>query len=453
MVRNNPLAGGALNTITTNVVGSGLTVQPQVDGEYLGLGEQQVIDLQALFERHWSAYSESQFCTLDGDQSFVESQDLALRSCLERGDVFAMLPTRAPSRNYPYSLRIQLVEADRVCNPDFQRDTATRIAGIDRDGDGMAITYHVANQFPSAYSSRSAIKWTSIPAVGSATGRRNVLHLYTKLRPGQSRGIPYLSTVIEPLRQLSSYTDNELMASVVSSMFTVFVKSETGSGLGPMAPTAETGGSDSDEDYKLGNGAILDLLPNESVEIANPMRPNALFDPFVLAVLRQIGARLELPFEILIKHYTSSYSAARAAMLDAWKFFSSRRTWIARRYCQPIYEAFVDELVATGRVQAPGYYADPMIRAAYTGSLWVGPPRGQIDPVKENQADGYAEDRGWKTAAQNTSERGGDWEQNRKQRMREVAQSAEWKTQQGAPMTTPASPTPSQQNRRVEYVG
>src|SRR5690606_23671598 len=101
-----------------------------------------------------------------------------------------------------------------------------------------------------------------------------------------------------------------------SSMFSVFIKSEDPDGLAPMNDGGGGTSLNRDEnDFQLGPGAILDLLPYESVEIADPKRPNAAFDAFVMAVLRQIGVALEIPFELLIKHFTASYSAAQAAML------------------------------------------------------------------------------------------------------------------------------------------
>jgi capsid protein len=63
----------------------------------------------------------------------------------------------------------------------------------------------------------------------------------------------------------------------------------------------------------------------------NPARPNPEFDAFVMSILRQIGVGLEIPYEILIKHFTASYSASRAALETAWQFFRRRRTWLARR--------------------------------------------------------------------------------------------------------------------------
>jgi capsid protein len=226
-------------------------------------------------------------------------------------------------------------------------------------------------------------------------------------------------------------------------MFTVFVKSETGEGLSAMQPSAETGSLPSDEDYKLGNGAILDLTAGESIEIANPGRPNAGFDPFVTALCRQIGVALELPYEVFVKHFESSYSAARAALLEVWKFFRVRRDWLATSFCQPIYGALVDEAVATGRLVASGYFADPLIRRAWLEARWIGPPAGQIDPEAEIKAAETRIALGISTGSQTTAEMtGGDYESNVKQlgkekRLRDEA------GLEPVPAAKPAAPPPA----------
>lgn len=211
--------------------------------------------------------------------------------------------------------------------------------------------------------------------------------------------------MIETLKQLDRYTEAEIMAAVVSGMFTVFVKTESGAGLDDMLPGGSpTLSASNSKDFRLGNGAILDLLPNEDVTFADPKRPNTAFDPFVLAVLRQIGVALELPFEVLVKHFTASYSAAQAALLEAWKFFRARRAWLAKNFCQPVYGAVIAEAVARGLLPAPGFETDPMLRAAYLGAEWIGPPRGQIDQRKEADGNAIMVDRGWKTDAEVTAE-------------------------------------------------
>ena len=41
------------------------------------------------------------------------------------------------------------------------------------------------------------------------------------------------------------------------------------------------------------------------------------------------------------------------------------------------------EAVARGRIVAPGFLTDPLIRQAYLQSEWIGPSQGQLDPTKE----------------------------------------------------------------------
>ena len=73
-------------------------------------------------------------------------------------------------------------------------------------------------------------EWTARDAF-SPSGRRNVLHLYRKKRPGQTRGVPYLSGIIEIVKQLGEYTQAEVDAAVNAAFYTVFVTTPDGSGL------------------------------------------------------------------------------------------------------------------------------------------------------------------------------------------------------------------------------
>jgi lambda family phage portal protein len=283
-----------------------------------------------------------------------------------------------------------------------------------------------------------------------------MLHLFRKLRPAQRRGAPYLASVIEAFKQLDKYTEAEVMAAVVSAMFTVFVKTESGTGLGTLEPTAETGAKTSDKDIKLASGAIWDLAKGESIEVANPGRPNQAFDPFVNAILAQIGTALEIPFELLIKRFMSSYSAARAALLEAWKAFRTRRAWLAWNFCQPVYEAVITEAVARGRISAPGFFADPLIRQAWLGCEWTGPPPGQIDPEAEINAAKERVDLGVSTLQRETAEiSGADWEALHKQRAREkrmrVADGLEADASPGESPTPAAPPrdTPARRERTI----
>jgi lambda family phage portal protein len=383
MVRNTPLATGAIGTVVQNVVGTGLTLQAKPDWEAVGrnVSDEEADGWTAQVEREFRLWAEGTDCDLTRTQNFYGLQGLVFRSALESGDVFVLLPM-VDSRNNPYSLRVQVVEADRVESPTGLKEIGGNkvISGVEKDANGAPVAYHILRNHPGSTEGMKR-EFDRVPAFGEKTGRRRVLHIFERTRPGQTRGVPYLAPVIEPLKQLDKYTESELMAAVVASLLTVFVKSESGDGFAPPA-----GEQVSDAEVKLGTGTIVDLAPGEDITTVAPNRPNTAFDPFTQAVLRQIGVALGLPFEVLIKHFTASYSAARAALLEAWRFFRLRREFLAQTFCAPVYEAWLEEAIARGRVDAPGFFDDPAIRRAYLQAEWIGDSPGQIDPVKEVQA-------------------------------------------------------------------
>lgn len=428
LIRNNPLAVGAINTNCTNVVGTGISLHSRIDRDVLGMGEEEADAWESNVEREWRLFSETTECDISRTLNFSGIVKIALRSVLEKGDTFVNMPFIARSGLSPYELRLQLIEAERVCNKNNINDTPELIAGVEKTKDGAPKAYHVLNMHPGSYRLiQKQQEWQRIPVYGSNSGRKNILHIFDPLRPGQTRGIPYLSPVIESLYQLGRYTHSELMAAVLSSMMTFFLKSERGSSIDliPDINSNISGASDpalnyQTNDLELGYGTAVGLPVGTSIDTTTPGRPNQAFDPFFNAIVRQIAVGLELPFEVLIKHFTASYSASQAAMLDAYRTFTTRRKWLVDYLCMPVFEAFIEEAILKGRIYAPGFFVDPIIRQAYLKSQWTGPAKAHIDPLKEVEAAEKKIDIGLSTLQDETvALTGGDWEKNHKQSVKE----------------------------------
>lgn len=413
-----PLATGALKNMRTNVIGSGLRLNAQIDYEYLGMTLEEADQWETKVEREFSLWADSIHCDAQRMNNFYELQQLAFLSWLMSGDCFVLLPA-IPRINMPYDLRVQIIEADRVCNPTNKFFDQKIVNGVEIGEFGEVVAYHIAQNHPHSQT-LSKQEWVRIPKFGSKTGRPNILHLMESERPEQRRGVPILAPVIESLKQLARYTEAELMAAVVSGMYTVFITTNTSDErpFGEVIPEEERIDDHDDYSYELGNGAIVSLGENEQIQESNPGRPNVAFDGFVTAICRQIGSALEIPYELLLKHFTASYSASRAALLEAWKMFRMRRSWMASDFCQPIYEEFLAEAVAKGRIAAPGFFTDPLARKAYCTAEWNGPSQGQIDPLKEVNAAEKRVLNGFSTRARETVElTGGDFYKNHRQRV------------------------------------
>jgi len=385
LYRNNPLGSGAINTATTNVVGTSLKFHSQVNSKFLKIAPEKAEELESQIEHEFSTWCGN--CDVAKMVNFDTYQDLVFRNALSTGESIILF-LQQKEKNSDYGLRLQLVPSARLSNKDNLPDTNRMAGGIEKNGDGQPINYFIANQFPNTYyTNKASMKWQTVPAFNSKNGLKNIIHLFKIIYPGQNRGIPFLAPVVEKIKQIDRYVDAEIMAAVIQGMFTVFIESEVGEN-GIKAPGTDPNIGDisnsatGETELQMDYGAVLGLRPGEKPTFANPSRPNSQFEIFVTALTKQIGASLEIPFEVLMKSYNASYSASQASLLEAWRFFRSRRKWLSDYFCQEVFERWLYEAVAIGKIDAPGFFTSPAIRKAYSGAQWIGNPPGQIDPLK-----------------------------------------------------------------------
>jgi lambda family phage portal protein len=410
LTRNSPIAAGASNTATTNVVGTGMRLHSRIDANFLGITEEVSQQKQREMERIWRWIKDS--LDFEGDVSMMDLQQMAFRGVFESGDVLVV--RRRDSRPGDLiPLKVQLVEADRISNPNNTMDTTKITGGVEADARGVVRAYHVADRHPGQIFMDNAAntRWYRIVK----TGRNGIplsRLLFDKRRPGQRRGVPALAPVVEPLKQISRLTDYELTASVVSSLFTVFVKTETPQTGGlPSAPEGSEEIPSKTGDIFLNPGGVIDLLPGEDITTASPNRPNNAYDPFFRSIVQQIGMALEIPYEILMHVYGQSYSASRAALLDAWRFFRGRRTWLSENFLQMVYEWAMIDAVVAGHIDLPGFLVDDMKRRAWLGATWVGDAPGAINEKDAAQAAVVRVEGGFTTISEETAAMTGrDWD-------------------------------------------
>ena len=400
-----PIAAAALKRQRTNIIGAGLRLKATIDREVLGLTQEQAEEWQRHTQAEFALWAQrKQACDATGVNNFYGMQQLVALAYPMSGDVFALIKRAETSKLMPYSLRLHILEADRVRTPDTaQANTVSNnplltnlttaklkngnyiYDGVEVDKNGAVVAYHIANTYPREFGTETT-KFARVEAYGKETGLPNILHIMDTERPEQYRGVPYLAQVIEPMLQMRRYTEAEITAAIVQSFFTAFITSEKEAEdvLGN-----EVGGDGVPEasrdpnEYEMGAGTINLLEPGEGVSFASPTHPQTGFDAFMRSMCEQVGACLEIPADLLLMAFNSSYSASRAALLEAWKGFRMRREWIADDFCKPVYEIWLTEAVARGRISAPGFLTDPIIRQAYLGSEWIGPSQGQLDPTKE----------------------------------------------------------------------
>lgn len=429
------LARSGPATMTTNVVGWGIQPMPKIDGEKLGMTDEECDTWERNTVREFKLWAENTMCDAERNKNFYSMQKLAFLSQLMSGDCFVLFGMKQNKRT-PYMTVIRILEADRISTPNSSGDSSiveTQSGGRIVDGveitkDGEVIRYHISNRHPLSESSTQSIEWTAIEAYGRDTGYPNILHISTYERPEQRRGTPFVAAQIEQIKQLDRYITSELAANVVSSMLTAFLESDEDDGIAGMEDAVNESEKVTDDDFKLelAPGAIYDLPPGKRIKEINPIRSNSAFESFVSAVETLVGAGMGIPKEVLIKKYESNYTAARNAMLDFWREVRVKRTEFNNSFNQPVYEQWLAEAVATGRIEAPGFFDDPAVRRAWCGCTWIGVSMGHIDPLKEVKAASERVALNITTQEQEASEyNGNDWNANIRQRKKEIAAMAE----------------------------
>lgn len=434
-----PVIAGLYRTLKNNAVGDGLKPEPTPDAEYLGMDQDDVKNWKKTVLRLWKTFAESPNCDAYRRDNFYEMTRLVCRAQAESGDCFVTM-SRFERRNAPFALKIQITEADCVADPEGAERVEHEMLGNDIYGGveisewGHVVGYWFYTGHPLSirkrhyynYNFASKSKWIFIPAYGAETGLPNVLHLMESERPGQRRGIPLIAPVVELALTLDRYIKAEALAAQIQALFTVMIKSNNPEALiGEMdAMGGEEGKEATDGDeglVSLGPGVVQYLREGEDATAFNPTRPTTAFEPFMNTLLQMIGPAVSMPYELLVQKFQASFSASQAAVNVAQKGFKVIQSGLVNDFCKPIYEAFLDEAVARGMLNAPGYFNNPIKRLAYSSAKWSGPGVIQIDLGKGGSNYEKLTSLGYATASEATSElTGGNYYENIAERGREI---------------------------------
>lgn len=403
LAMNAPLAAGAVKSSRTSCIGPGLVPKPKIDYEFLGLSQEEANNLQRLIKKEFALWAESTLCDNNDQNNFYELQQIAFIDWLKNGEEFALVKYDKPLPYMPYQLRLKLVEADRVCTKgslDGEYDGFDRkekngnmvVNGVEINKAGKVVAYHIASSFPGEYGI-NGLKWKRVEKRGKKTGNPNILHIFNAERADQYRGVPFLAPVVEAIKQLTRYAEAEIMAALVNSLFTIFITTQTGNDMGGFSGDGEEGEDDGDfpesvegnedDEIEVGSGNVAFLKDGEKVQAVESTHPSGNYDAFVNSMAVQIGAALEIAPEVLLKKFTNNFSASKGALNETWKSFRMYRKWFVDDFCQEIYGLWFNEAVSKGRINAPGYFNNLLIRKAYTNATWNGPAQGHLNPMQE----------------------------------------------------------------------
>lgn len=413
LVNNDPHAAGVVDTFATTIVGPGLTPHPALNADVLGLTKEEIRSIQSQQKAVYNTWNI--FADASQKQNFGGIQYVIIRNLMQYGEYLVLLPMiNDPSR--PYSLACQIINPQRLQTPSDLSNESNIIDGVEVGSYGEPVAYWIQKSSRelnglytvAAYSSKD---YHRIPAkVGH---RWNVLHGFIQQEPEQYRGLSMFAPAMKFFRDLNDYLDAELVSNIVTAAFSMFIELQGGSdpyaiansALSMTGETVDT--SDAIRYQELIPGQIMYGATGEKPHAISANRPGSTFEPFTKVIKKAIAMSLNIPYPVLFKDVESvNFAGFRSAMLDAWRVFMMRRTWLGQGFCSKVWTMLQEEAYLRGNLKVPQDFYGQMY--ALTQSEWRGSPKGDIEPIKAIQADIQAIQNNIKTRAEAIAERGGD---------------------------------------------
>lgn len=376
IVRSNPYAANAADSFVANAVGAGIVPSSLITDTAL----------KDELQRVWLAWTDE--ADADDLTDFYGMQALAARAMFEAGECFVRFRPRRPEDGLTVPLQLQLLEAEHL--PFDKNETSGNgnqiRCGIEFDKIGRRVAYHFYRKHPGDTTDQSNKgEIVRVPA-------SEILHLYRPQRPGQIRGVPWISPALVKLYLLDQYDDAELDRKKVAALFAGFITKNAPEDnlLGEGTPDA-TGSAVAG----LSPGTMQVLLPGEDVKFSSPADVGGSYEMFQYRTLLAIAAALGVPYTNVTGDLkAANYSSIRAGTVEFRRRMDQfQHATLIYQLCRPVWKRWLETVALSGALSMPGFANDP---SKYAAVKWITPKWEWVDPLKDRQAEKIAQECGWK---------------------------------------------------------
>ena len=355
LAKNNAYAARYAQLCSTHIVGpDGMTLESEVTGNLQRPKE----PLNQAIKAEWAAWGRA--CTPDGIP-WVDLQQVVAETASTDGEVLVRFLRGASN---PWGFQVELIDADRLDHTwNAELANGSRIVmGVEQDAFGRAVAYHLWSGHPSEY----------LPSGGRVrVPAGEIIHVYRKDRARASRGIPWASPVMLQLNLLGRYWEAEAAAANAEADRLAFLKSDlTDMGDQPNPMEAE---------IQSEHATFIPLPPGVDAVVPPLQHPNSAFDSFTKAMLKGISSGLGVAYHSLSGDVgDANYSSARVALLEERDNWRKLQGWFSRSFCDPIFRAWLEMAVLSGRVKVPSLDWERACAPRWVARSW-----DWVDPTKD----------------------------------------------------------------------
>lgn len=377
LARNSPFVRSYLRLVANNMIGPcGMTLQAQVK-DNSGKTNKRLNDT---IEAAWHDWGKD--VTIGVPMSLVRFEHQLARTIPTDGEVFVRF-WRGFGNRHAFALEaIDPDLVDEMLNRPRTRTQNEIRMGVELDEFGRPVAYHVWDRAASVIAPPSDRRRERIPA-------SEILHLYDPDRLNHSRGVPWLVTVMYPLKMFDGYVEAELVASrVAASKMGFFKRSEDATGPAVTGQEGEDGSGAIE--MEANPGTFETMPPGYELQTFDAQHPAGQFPAFVKTQLRMIASGLGISYNVLANDLESvNYSSMRSGLgleRDTWR---SLQHWWIGAFRDRVYREWLSMSLLAGAITLDSRDFRKFLDVRWVPRGWTG-----VDPIKDTQAAIAAMDRG-----------------------------------------------------------
>lgn len=379
LVRNNALAGQAVQVLVSNAVGAGIV--PRAASENKALNKK--------VDGLWAKFSKE--CDFFGRTDIYGLQALAVREMFEAGDGLCLKITGSTGNGKTIPLKLALKEIDHLDTSRVSYSPTNYIdSGIEFDAAGRRLAYWLYPRHPG---SQGVMQQNGLQSERVTVER--VAHLFERQRV-QNRGVPWGAPAMTSLYHLGDWQEAELVRKKLEASLVAIVFSDDDSQEG-LAPTVTDAAGNTVEQFEP--GLIGYSRGGKDVKFNAPAATGGVYE-WNRVQMHMIAAGFRVPYCLMTGDLSQNNFASSRVGLNEYRRMITQLQWqtIIPMLCEPIWNWFIEAC------QLANYL--PMDREI--PAEWAPPAWEAVNPLQDVQADILETRAGFASPQQMIAKRGYD---------------------------------------------
>lgn len=257
-----------------------------------------------------------------------------------------------------------------------------------------------------------------------SAGNQNIVQYYNKELARQLRGYPLAYSIINLSRNDDTHTDAITARAVIESTIVGKMKTngtdfrQQANQLEDMAKKSK--GEDTRNPLKkvgtalrMGVGSWFTMRGDngEDIEFIKLESPGSNFGEFKEWMLNYVSMCTNVPPEVILSKYSTSFTAHKGAFNDFIKAYMMERKAFETLVMDVVVREILKDAIINGYIEAPGFFDGGwMVQQAYLAGMYLGPVPGHINPLVEVKAKAEEVKNAFRLRSDLAAENGNEWD-------------------------------------------